>query len=244
MKRQRYKFLLIGGVCCLLVFVYALRLAHRTPQETSSPPIKPVLVQSNLMQAVHHNPLNVIKAAEFSDAERASLQEKFETGIKPAIAKWLTVYGAHSPFKLDEVTFDKFHNRLGRDASYYSYTFVFNGITISIREVSGKFTMDYLMVRQGGLALVTVPKSGFVPDLSVPIAREEVIRLVQADTGVEFKPNEVVIRPTGAACVLNGGAFVHLIPAGLDPDNGLNTKINMVFDSNGNLVNYERDPFF
>jgi hypothetical protein len=65
-----------------------------------------------------------------------------------------------------------------------------------------------------------------------------------ADTGVEFTPSEVIIRPTAKASAMNGGAFVDLLPEGLDPNNGLNYKISMVFDANGKLVNYERDPRF
>jgi len=81
-------------------------------------------------------------------------------------------------------------------------------------------------------------------DLKTPVTTEEIIRMVKADSGVEFKPNEVIIRPTAKASALNGGAFVDLLPAGLDPNNALNYKISMVFDASGKLVNYERDPSF
>jgi hypothetical protein len=43
---------------------------------------------------------------------------------------------------------------------------------------------------------------------------------------------------------MNGGAFVHIIPAGANPNNGLSSKIDLVFGPDGNLVNYQRDPFF
>jgi hypothetical protein len=68
--------------------------------------------------------------------------------------------------------------------------------------------------------------------------------MVQADSGVQFKPNEVIIRPTAASCGINGGAFVHTVPAGSNPHNALSSKIDMVFNSDGKLVNYDRDPFF
>jgi hypothetical protein len=102
----------------------------------------------------------------------------------------------------------------------------------------------YLMVRSGAMQLKANPGPGAVPDLSVPINREEIIRMVKADTATEFKPNEVIIRPTGAACVLKGGAFVEVIPTGADPNNGLSSKISLVFGPDGKLINYERDPFF
>jgi hypothetical protein len=68
--------------------------------------------------------------------------------------------------------------------------------------------------------------------------------MVNVDSGVEFKPNEVIIRPTAISCALNGGAFVELLPTGADPNNGLSSKIDLVFGPDGKLVNYDRDPFF
>jgi len=89
-----------------------------------------------------------------------------------------------------------------------------------------------------------LPGNGFVADLTVPVKTEDVIRMVNADTGVAFKPSEIKIKPTAAACALNGGAFVNVLPTGADPNNGLSSKIDLVFDHNGKLINYERDPFF
>jgi len=68
--------------------------------------------------------------------------------------------------------------------------------------------------------------------------------MVKADSGVTFALNEILIRPTAAACALNGGAFVDVLPSGKDPNNALNYRISMVFNADGRLVNYERDPFF
>ena len=100
------------------------------------------------------------------------------------------------------------------------------------------------MTRQAAKEINQIPGTGFVPDLTVPVGRDDIIGMVKADSGVEFKPNEVIIRPTAAACALNGGAFVHTIPTGQDPNNGLSSKIDMVFGPDGKLVNYERDPCF
>jgi hypothetical protein len=100
------------------------------------------------------------------------------------------------------------------------------------------------MTRNGARDLNRLPRVGFVPDLTRPVGREDIIRMVKADSGIEFKPNEVLIKPTAAACALNGGAFVDVLPIGADPNNFLSSKISMVFGPDGKLVNYERDPFF
>jgi hypothetical protein len=76
------------------------------------------------------------------------------------------------------------------------------------------------------------------------VKREEIIRMVKADSGVEFKPNEVIISPTGAASALMGGAFVKILPTGADPNNGLASKIDFIFGPDGNINYYIRDTRF
>jgi hypothetical protein len=39
-------------------------------------------------------------------------------------------------------------------------------------------------------------------------------------------------------------SLVDLAPTGADPNNAFNYKISMVFDADGKLVHYERDPHF
>ena len=240
------------ALCCLVLAYFLLPLRER-----KSPAVQPAEVKvlepavfvtnqvlTNAARTLPHNALNMVKAADFSASEKAAIEDKFNSKMKPAIETWLTAYAGHVPFGLNDVTFATFHNRVGRNASYYVYTFVFDGMTLTVQESNGVFKVNYLMVRQAALAINSTPAPGGTPDLSVPVSSDEVRRLVKADTGVEFQSNEVIIRPTGAASALNGGAFVNLLPTGKDPNNALNYKIMMVFGSDGNLVNYERDPFF
>lgn len=216
-----------------------------SPQQTSKELVfKTANPQSNAPPVAPQNVLNVIRASDFSDAEKADLKKKFDERIKPTVDRWLLVYDGHCPFKSDDFTFDKFHNRLGRNSSFYVYTFVFDGLTVAVQESNGKYKMNYLMQREGAVAINSIPPNGFVPDLNVPVSKEEIIRMVEADTNIRFKPNEIIIRPTGAATALKGGAFVDVLPEGKDPNNALNFKIAMVFGADKNLVNYERDPFF
>jgi hypothetical protein len=169
---------------------------------------------------------------------------KLETLYKPVVQKWFTAYENRIPFRLEDLTMDKLNERLGKDASFYLYTFVIDGVAFSIQDSNGKAKVNYLMTRKGAQDLTQIPGRGFVPDLTVTVKTEDVIRMVKADCGVEFKPSEVKIKPTAAACALNVGAFVSLLPTGADPNNGVSSKIDMVFDHDGRMVNYERDPFF
>lgn len=190
------------------------------------------------------NLLNVIKAADFTDKEKAELAEKFQKELKPAVEKWAKAYEGRIPFRPEDLSFDKFHNQLGKNSSFYLYTFVFDGITLTVEESNGNAKVNYLMVRTAAIEMNNTPKAGFVPNLTIPVGRDDVIRMVKADSGVEFKPNEILIKPTAISCAFNGGAFVDVLPTGKDPNNALNFKISMVFGPDGNLVNYQRDPFF
>ena len=184
------------------------------------------------------------RVADMTADEKSELAKKFSEKFQPAVEQWFKAYGDHIPFRPEDFTLEKFHSRLGT----YMYTFMITpDLTFTIqdsRDPQGAAKVSYLMSRKAAIEMNQVPGKGFVPDLSVPISREEVIRMVQANTGVEFKPNEVLIIPTAKSCALNGGVYVNIIPAGLDPNNGLNSKIILVVGPDGKLANYERAAFF
>lgn len=185
----------------------------------------------------------LIRAAHLSDQQKADLAEKFASKFRPAVERWLSAYEGHTPFTLDNFTLDKFHSTLGS----HMFTFMIGEITLTLvepRNPDQPAKVGYLMSRQAALDMNRLPGADFVPQLNLPVTREQVILMVKADTGVEFKLNEVMLKPTAKACALNGGAFVDLLPAGADPNNFLNNKISMVFDADGKLVNYERAPSF
>ncbi|NMC83033.1 MAG: hypothetical protein GYA63_09295 [Armatimonadetes bacterium] len=176
------------------------------------------------------------RASELTDDEKRQLAAKFASQFRPAIEKWSHAYEGRIPFRLEDVTFDQFHSRLGD----HQYTFMIGDTTLTLTDSSGEARVFYLMTRQGAIALNSQPKLGTVPDLSVPVSRQDVIQMVKADTGVEFNPSEVSIKPTGAACGLMGGAFVEV---GKNTGNGTyrsfsGLNISLVFGPDGKLVNY------
>jgi hypothetical protein len=186
---------------------------------------------------------NSLRLSDMTNEQKANLARLFTEKFRPALEHWSAAYSNHIPFNVADVTLDKFHSTLGS----HMFTFMIGSTTLTFvesRESSAPAKVGYLMVRQAAVDMNSLPKSGFTPELTLPVTADEIIRMVKADSGGEFKPSEVIIRPTGKASALNGGAFVDLLPTGADPNNALNYKISMVFDAGGKLVNYERDPSF
>jgi len=254
MKRIR------GGILFAIAVLVALTIGVVYSRKPTSPhpvaqrnDIREHPLSPDVLQAINElPPAELIKAtptprsftkrtADFTNEERAKLAKDFAERYRPVVEKWFNAYAGRIPFRLEDFTLDKFHSRLGD----YMFTFMIGDVTFTVQDNPKLgLKVSYLMTRQGVRQLNQVPQGGFVPDLSVPTTREEVLRMVKEDTGVEFKPNEVLIKPTAAACALNGGAFVDILPAGKDPNNAMNYNISMVFDSAGKLVNYTRHPFF
>jgi hypothetical protein len=182
-----------------------------------------------------------VRKAILTAEERADLERKFTAKIKPAVEKWCKAYGSHVPFKPEDLTLDKFKEQIGRNAAFTIYTFMLDGITLCVRDSNGRVVVNYLNTPQSK-QLSQLP-SGTAPTLALPVSRNDIIRIVKADSGTEFKPNEVQIRPTGLASAMNGGAFVDIAPLWGNPNNGL-SKVSLVFGPNGDLVYYDRDPTF
>lgn len=254
MQNLRGRFLIAAAIAILatllVVWPSFFPSSHERVSDVSLPDAKhesapAVETKSPTNVSPPSNLLNTVKAADFSEEEKAGFENKFKKDFKPVMEKWLSAYQGHVSFGIGDFTLEKFHSRIGR--RIYTYTFMIDpDTTLVIRDSTDRepAKVDYLMSRKAAVAINRLPQAGFVPDVTLPVTREEIIRMVKADSGVEFKPNEVIIRPTAAATALNGGAFVNILPTGKDPNNALNYKIIMVVGADGKLVNYERDPSF
>jgi len=191
----------------------------------------------------NYNLLKTVRAADLSPAERAALEKNFNERYKPAAEKWIAAYENRVPFRTDDFTLDRFVERFGTKPSAYAYTFVWDGITLTIQDSDGNAKVFYMMTKKGARDLNESPPPGTQPNPATPLQREEVARMVKADVGVEFKLNEVLLRPTGLGTAMSGGAFVDIGPRGGDPNIGP-CKLSMVFAPDGTLCYYMRDPFF
>lgn len=243
-----------GVASLILIGLLYLKDAQRRETERLHPMLKTIReTQENqerepykiMVPTQQTNKVNV-RSAELDDAQKAELARKFNEKFRPAVERWLSAYEGRVPFGIEDFTLDKFHSTLGS----HMFTFMINpDLTLTLlesRDPKGEAKVGYLMSRKAAVEMNSIPKhgDGSVPDLNPSVTRDDVAKMVKLDSGVSFTPNEILIRPTGKSTALNGGTFVNILPLGADPNNFMNYKISMVFDSNGTLVNYERDPRF
>ena len=204
---------------------------------------------TNLSRVLNFNPTAFLGfhqlASQMSDAEKAKVTNLFATKLKPAAEKWASVYGDRVPFNLGDLTMDKFFERTGPDSGlYHSYTFVMGDITLGIAEQNGETAVQYLASRSGLRATQTLPSTGVAPDLSMPVTREQVTALVQADCGEQFPPNLVQLIPSAESGSLAGGALVNVgsavkNAAGI-PISKSKRGFNYIFAKDGTLAYYMR----
>jgi hypothetical protein len=186
------------------------------------------------------NLLHVVRAGDLSAAEKSELAKKFREKFRPAMERWSKAYGDRLPIQPDDVTLDKFVERLGDGL----YTFVLGDFTLTFDESKDSAKVSYLASRKAMIQLNNSP-TGEVPKTDLPVTREEITRMVQADTGMGFKPNEILMTPTGTAFAMNGGANIRIgppktaLPAVSGPD-----KLDIIIGPDGKLAYYMRDPFF
>lgn len=192
--------------------------------------------------ATNTQPHLIRRASELPDAQKADIAQLFKEKFRPALMRWAAAYSNRIPFVVSEVTMDKFNSTLGS----HMFTFMIGDTTLTFMlDRNGENPrVGYMMVRQAAVAMNSLPAPGTKPNLATPVTRSQVLDMITADTGTTFKPNEVIIRPTAKSSALNGGAFVDILPTGANPNNFMDYKLSMTFDSNGTLVDYERDPNF
>jgi hypothetical protein len=176
------------------------------------------------------------RASDFSPQEKIDLEKKFNSRFKPALENWCKAYGGRSPFLPSDVSFDKFHSKLAGGF----YTFMIGDTTLTIFDSKKGTRVFYVMTREAAKLLNSIPTSGAPRNLAVPIKRDEVLKMVKADTGVDYQPSQVEIKPTAAACALDGGAFVEVgrVMKG-DMEILTENSLSFVVSSDGKLVSYQ-----
>lgn len=241
------KFLL--GIAVLAIVAVALVMVRHRPESkplaqqetklpapvTSAPPSTNDVRTNNL----GFYPLEKVKTRyqHFTDAEKAEFQSNFVSRYKPALNKWGDAFSGRLPFSTDEVTPDKFVERVGPTAKYHEYIFVVDGITLGIADKGGAVRVDYLNAPQQTKQLATLPTGGEAPTATAPISRDQVMKMLYDEGGVQFKPNDIRITPTGFSGSLNGGAYISV---GGNPDNEASWDYDIVLGNDGKLAFYLR----
>jgi hypothetical protein len=180
-----------------------------------------------------------VRMSVLSPEEKTALERKFTTQMKPAMERWCKAYDGRLSIKTEDLTLEKFKEEIGRNASFTIYTFVVDGTTLCFRDSGGQVVVNYLFTPEA--KQLTQLRRGTAPSLKLPVSRDEIISMVKADSGAEFRLDQILLTPTGVANAVNGGAFVDVAPLGGDPNNGL-SKLSIVFNSDGKMVAYDRDP--
>jgi hypothetical protein len=174
-------------------------------------------------------------ATAFTPDEKAALERAFAGRFKPAIDKWANAYAGHLPFDASQITLEKFHSV---NAGFY--TFMIGDTTFTVFDNRKGTKVFYLMAKQAAKDLNTIPADGKPRNLTVPIKRDEVLKMAMADTGLNYELKDVVIKPTATFCNIDGGAEVEV---GIKYENGMQLilpdNLSFVMDSNGTLISYQ-----
>lgn len=171
---------------------------------------------------------------EFNDAEKTEFASNFTNRYKPALEKWCDAFSGRVPFSPASVTTNNFAERIGTTPAYREYIFVVDGITLGIQDKNGVARVDYLNAPRETGKLTQLPQ-GEATIATTPISKDEVIKILATEGGVQFQPHEIRVIPSGYSGSLNGGAFVHV---GGDPNNAASWKYDMVFGADGKLAYY------
>lgn len=225
MHKYTRRTLIVAGLALVVVVGLVMRRTPTPPKWPEAP--KP-----------GHTSLERALVGTNGPEPHADIAAKFESEFKPALAKWYAAYGGHIPFKPEDVTMAQFHSKPLRD----SYTFMVNGHTLVFAERQDGPRVSYMTAKDALAAMNAMPTNGAMPDVSVPIARADVLKWLKADTGMDYAPESVTIRPTGESGALQGGAEVQV--GGQMPDGRGRlltlTNVTLVFGKHGTLVYYLR----
>jgi hypothetical protein len=243
MKKKQMKMWLV--VCVLIlasVFVFYF-LKNRGPADmTVARMVKPL--ESAVPDLASNNipspplPTGCKPASQLTAAEKSSIEKRFNERMKPAIEKWAKAYAGHLPVSAADITFDKLYSI---DSGPYGgfFTFMLGDTTFVFLDNRKQTKVFYLMIKQAARDFNTIPTDGKPRDLSVPITREEVLRMATADTGLHYELKDIVIEPTAAYCIIDGGANVEV---GIKYKNGMALiapdDLSFVMDSKGIIISY------
>jgi len=179
------------------------------------------------------------RVEDMTEDEKARFEKEFAEKIKPAVRRFCDAYAGHISFRPEDVTMDKLRVVSNLRSDCHSYDFVIDGTTCGVIDDAGKVYVDSLMA-PAARDLVNIP-SNPSPPKDGSVSKEEILRLIKADSGKDFPPDWIAIIPTGRSSAMNGGVSVYVGEGANLPAPPL-SKYAMVFGPDGNLVCYDCDP--
>ena len=211
----------------------------QTPAESFQPPPKTNGSASASENGLSHQSFSKLQSqwSDFTDAEKSEFGSNFMARYKPALKKWSDAFAGRVPISPDSVTTNNFVSRIGTRPIYREYIFVVEGITLGIQDAKGVARVDYLNAPKETGKMALLPTGKESPISTAPVSKDELVKLLLAEGGTLFKPNDIRLIPSGYSGALNGGAIVNV---GGNPDNAASWKYDMVFGADGRLVYYLR----
>lgn len=230
------------GVLSTLLFWHLSRHVARPAAPATQTPSQPTAGPVSLAPPTSSStaiPRSRVKhrASEFNADEKAEFMANFQGNYKPAIAKWCSAFSGHVPFSPDEVAAERLVERIGINSTYSEYIFVVNGITLGVRDTKGTAQVDYLNAPQQTRKMATLPDGAQAPTASMPVTREEIVKMLNDVSTTPFAAQEIRMTPSGLSGSLNGGVLANV---GGNPENGASWKYDMVFGPDGKLAYYLR----
>ena len=234
---------LVATLVLIVIMGWAI-FGKRQPSEKPGVEVteRPTAVTNAEPREVHFtvsptNRLHKLKTrySEFTDAEKDEFRSNFVTKYKPAFLKWCNAFTNRVPISPNDLSADNFVERVGKTLAYSEYVFVVNGVTLGIQDLRGVARVDYLNDPLQTSKMTKLPDGSQAPTIVTPVSKDDVVKMLMAEGGNQFKPNAVRLMPSGVSGALNGGAIVNV---GGTPDNAASWEYDMVLSDNGKLAYY------
>jgi len=223
---------IILALAAAALLLFGRHLINRRASNEASAPSNPVaetqkLSTTNLSERPSGKVFRTSRT-QLTEVEITALETVFAERLKPAFADWCDAYAGHVPFAPDALTTTNFFEKIGRGNSAM-YIFMVNGITFGIADVTGTAHVSYLNAPES--------KKGTPPTTDIPVTRDQLAKMLKADSGIDFSPTEIRMVPTAFSSAMNGGVNVSV---GGDAVNIASWKFTLVFGPEGKLNYYQR----
>lgn len=181
-------------------------------------------------------PSGIARVMDLSASQKEDFAAVFTKRLKPAISNWCSIYGHHVLLTADSVTPERFIEWIGTSPRFYDYTFVIDGVTLTVADENGIAKVDYLNDPSQTRKLMGL-SNGKPPIMTFSVSKADVSQMLEQDSGHRYADGDIRMIPSGVSSALNGGVNVMV---GGDAENAASWDYNLIFDANGNLAYYDK----
>jgi len=180
--------------------------------------------------------------ASYTAATNASagtaMAARFNVRFKPALSRWAEAYKGHLPFDREKVGPESYHSSV----SDKLHTYMVGSYTLTFQEQGDSARVFYMASGERLSDMNRIPQNSEPPNVTMPVTREEVLKMAKADAGIDYQQKDMIMRPTGISGSMGGGAAIEI--GGHTGDKVFRsmtkTNLDIVFDVDGKIVYYLR----